>query len=161
LDDLHTFEQVCRAMNDPGFYPHTVSKPERRETHISVVFLTGAVAYKLKKPLDFGFLDYTGLETRRRMCEIEVLLNQRLSRGIYEGVVPICAEEAGSIGSNGEVVEYAVKMRQLPDGASLANLLAAAGSAVRIWDGLGATLPTSMPAANGTQKSNGTAVQRP
>ena len=115
-------------MGDPAFYPHQVTRLERRETHISVVFLTGSVAYKLKKPIDFGFLDYTGLETRRRMCELEVCLNQRLSAGIYEGVVAIC-EEGGRFrfGEMGDAVEYAVKMKQLPDDASLSNQLGAGG----------------------------------
>ncbi len=119
-----TFEQVCRAMADPAFYPHPVSKLERRDTHISAVFLTGDFVYKLKKPIDFGFLDYTGLETRRRMCELEVCLNQRLSHGVYLAVVPLRrVGDAFHAGDNGEVVEYAVKMKQLPDEASLSNLI--------------------------------------
>ena len=86
-------------MADPAFYPHPVSKLERRDTHISSVFLTGDFVYKLKKPIDFGFLDYTGLETRRRMCELEVCLNQRLSHGVYLAVVPI--EQGGGRVSSG------------------------------------------------------------
>jgi len=124
LSDLGTFEQVCRAMARPDFYPHPVSNPDRRETHISVVFLTGDVVYKLKKPIDFGFLDYTGLETRRRMCEREVDLNRRLSSGVYLGVVPLSRGNGEfCFGDGGEVVEYAVKMKQLPDDASLASLI--------------------------------------
>ena len=119
-----TFEQLCRAMADPAFYPHPVSKLERRDTHISAVFLTGDFVYKLKKPIDFGFLDYTGLETRRRMCELEVRLNQRLSHGVYMAVVPLSRVGDGfHPGDSGEVVEYAVKMKQLPDEASLSNLI--------------------------------------
>ena len=111
-------------MADPAFYPHPVSKLERRDTHISAVFLTGDFVYKLKKPIDFGFLDYTGLETRRRMCELEVGLNQRLSHGVYLGVVPLSREGEGfHLGDGGLVVEYAVKMKQLPDEASLSQLI--------------------------------------
>ena len=111
-------------MADPAFYPHPVSELERRDTHISAVFLTGDFVYKLKKPIDFGFLDYTGLETRRRMCELEVCLNQRLSHGVYLAVVPLSrVGDAFHPGDNGEVVEYAVKMKQLPDKASLSNLI--------------------------------------
>ncbi len=123
--DMTTFEKICLAMADPSFYPHPASGPERRDSHISAVFLTGQWVYKLKKPFDFGFLDYTELETRRRMCEREVALNQRLSTGIYDGVVEI-REESGEfhLGGGGEVVEYAVKMKQLPDDAVLSHLLA-------------------------------------
>lgn len=122
MKELNTFEQLCCSMADPAFYPHRVSKLERRETHISVVFLTGDFVYKLKKPIDFGFLDYTGLETRRKMCELEVKLNQRLSRNVYLGVVPLSTKEGGFLfGDGGDVVEYAVRMKQLPDEASLAN----------------------------------------
>ena len=101
-----------------------VSKLERRDTHISVVFLTGDFVYKLKKPIDFGFLDYTGLEARRRMCALEVRLNQRLSQGVYLGVESLSRVGDGfRLGNSGEVVEYAVKMKQLPDEASLASLI--------------------------------------
>ncbi len=124
MSELKRFEQVCVAMADPAFYPHPVSKLERRDTHISAVFLTGDFVYKLKKPVDFGFLDYTGLDTRRRMCELEVELNQRLSHGVYLGVVPIGRDEGGfHFGDGGEVVEYAVEMKQLPDEFSLSNLI--------------------------------------
>jgi uncharacterized protein len=122
VSDLERFEQVCRAMAHPTFYPHRVCGLQRRDTHISVVFLTGDFVYKLKKPVDVGFLDYTGLETRRKMCEIEVDLNKRLSRGVYLGVVSLSREDDQfHFGNGGEVVEYAVKMKQLPDDASLSN----------------------------------------
>jgi hypothetical protein len=111
-------------MSDPAFYPHPVSKLERVDTHISTVFLTGDFVYKLKKPVDFGFLDYTGLETRRRMCCVEVALNQRLSHDVYLGVVAISrVGDAYRCGDGGTVVEYAVKMRQLPDDLCLSNLI--------------------------------------
>ncbi len=125
MNDLQGFEEICRAMSVPAFYPHPVENVDRRETHISVVFLTGEWAYKLKKPMDFGFLDYTSLEARRRMCGLEVSLNQRLARGVYAGVVPICRRSGGfAFGDSGEIAEYAVKMRQLPDEASLMSMLA-------------------------------------
>ena len=117
-------------MADPTFYPHAATRVERRDTHISTVFLTGEWVYKLKKPVSFGFLDFTTLEARQRFCRQEVELNRRLSRGIYEGVVSICRDESGRFflgieagEASGTVVEYAVKMRQLPDGASLQVLL--------------------------------------
>ena len=122
MSDLKRFEQLCRVMAHPAFYPHRVSGLQRRDTHISVVFLTGELVYKLKKPIDFGFLDYTGLKTRRKMCELEVKLNNRLSGGVYLGVVSLSMQdEEFHFGNSGEVVEYAVKMKQLPDEASLSN----------------------------------------
>lgn len=125
MGDVKRFEQICRAMSDPAFYPHPVSGVERRDSHISAVFLTGQWVYKLKKPFDFGFLDYTELETRRIMCRREVELNRRLSSGIYQDVVEIHAGGGKfHIGGPGEVVEYAVKMKQLPDSASLSSLIA-------------------------------------
>lgn len=124
--EVETFDRVCHAMTNPAVYPHPVSMLERRESHISVVFLTGTWVYKLKKPVDFGFLDYSGIENRRRMCELEVKLNQRLSHGIYEGVVAICMDAEGlHFGNSGNIVEYAVKMKQLPDEAALCNRLEA------------------------------------
>jgi aminoglycoside phosphotransferase family enzyme/predicted kinase len=112
-------------MADPAFYPHAASRVERRDTHISAVFLTGEWVYKLKKPVNFGFLDFTTLEARRTYCRREVILNQRLSREVYEGVVAIRRDEQGklSLVGPGEPVEYAVKMKQLPDDARLKILL--------------------------------------
>jgi uncharacterized protein len=119
------FEAICQAMADPGFYPHPVSHLERRETHISVVFLTGQWVYKLKKPVDFGFLNFVALSDRRYFCQQEVLLNQRFSHGIYQEVVSLCRDPTGrlTLDGPGEVVEYAVKMVQLPDKCSLKERL--------------------------------------
>ncbi len=121
-----TLTEICRAMTDATFYPHPVSRIERRDTHISAVFLTGEWVYKLKKPVDFGFLNFTELADRGHFCREEVRLNQRLSRGIYQGVEEIRRDPAGRLTLNGpgEVVEYAVKMRQLPEASNLQSLLA-------------------------------------
>lgn len=121
------FEKICRVMADPGFYPHPVSSVERRDTHISAVFLTGEWVYKLKKPVNFGFLDFTTLDARRHYCHQEMLLNQRLTRGIYQQVCAIHKDEAGrfALEGRGEVVEYAVKMVQLSDDSNLQALLRA------------------------------------
>ncbi|MGC9193897.1 MAG: AAA family ATPase [Syntrophobacteraceae bacterium] len=123
---MKTFEAICRAMARPDFYPHPVLKLERRETHISVVFLAGDFVYKLKKPVDFGFLDYTSLETRKRMCELEVELNWRLADRVYLGVVPICATgDQFRLAEGGAEIEYGVRMRRLPDEASLSCMIEA------------------------------------
>ncbi len=124
-DPMQRFKSVCEAMTDPEFYPHSVSGIKRRDTHISVVFLTGEWVYKLKKPLNLGFLDFREIDDRRKFCEQEVLLNRRLSRGIYQHTVKIVEnkEKGFSMEGDGKVAEYAVKMKQLPDEARLANML--------------------------------------
>jgi hypothetical protein len=94
------------------------------ETHISLLFLTGNHVYKVKKPVDFGFLDFTSLEKRKYFCEQEVKLNRRLSPDIYLGVVRITKEgNRILLESNGELVEYAVKMKQIPEEFLMDKLL--------------------------------------
>jgi aminoglycoside phosphotransferase family enzyme/predicted kinase len=125
MEALPFFETLCEALADPAFYPHPVSHLQRRDTHISAVFLTGTWVYKLKKPVDFGFLNFRNLEDRRRFCELEVLLNQRLSQDIYHEVVKIfeTRDRRFSLKKGGRIVEYAVKMTQLPDEVCLRELL--------------------------------------
>ncbi len=125
MSQFNQHEEVCRAMADPAFYPHPVLSLERVDTHISTVFLTGEHVYKLKKPVAFGFLDFTDLESRRYYCEREVSLNERLSRDVYRGVLRICRDKNGafSLEGDGEVVEYVVWMRQLSEESSLRAIL--------------------------------------
>jgi aminoglycoside phosphotransferase family enzyme/predicted kinase len=116
--------EVRKAMSEPAFYPHPVTAVELRETHISVVFLTGTYAYKIKKPVDLGFLDFTTLEKRRHYCWQELLLNRRLSDNVYLDVIAVTADELGlAMNGKGPVVEYAVKMRQLPDDLRMDRLV--------------------------------------
>jgi uncharacterized protein len=117
---------LFQAMTDPDFYPHATQGPYQQETHISKVFLTGPYAYKIKKPVDLGFVDFTTLERRRFFCEQEILLNKRLTEGIYLDVVPIGYDGRHfRLGATTKVIEYAVKMRQLPAAATMQRLLAA------------------------------------
>lgn len=116
---------LLKAMADPAFYPHRVANLSRRETHISVVYLTGDFVYKIKKPVDLGFLDFSSLEKRRRFCELEVQLNQRLSKDIYLAVVALTYDgREFHVSGSGETVEWAVQMRQLPSAYTLKRLLA-------------------------------------
>jgi len=116
--------EIEAAFLKPSLYPHAVEEIFCCETHISKVFLTGGYAYKVKKPVNFGFLDFSTLEKRRHFCEREVLLNQRLSHNIYLGVVAVTRKAGGyELDGPGEVVEYAVKMRQLPGERSMLELL--------------------------------------
>jgi len=115
---------VLTILKDPEFYPHPVTAIHIEETHISTVFLTGDFVYKIKKPVDFGFLDYTTLEKRYQYCKQEVLLNRRLSEDVYLDVVSITEESTGyTLNGSGEPVEYAVKMRQLPKKRTMLQLL--------------------------------------
>ncbi|MDO8491183.1 MAG: hypothetical protein Q7T04_04120, partial [Dehalococcoidia bacterium] len=114
----------AEALLKPQAYPHLPQKVELVQTQVSFVFLTGDYVYKVKKPVNFGFLDFTSLEKRRYYCGQEVLLNSRLCPGIYLGVVKVCREDASfTIETQGEAVEYAVKMRQLPRERMLDYLL--------------------------------------
>ena len=102
---------LVQALMDPAAYPHPVREVRHLATHISDVFLTGPFAYKIKKPVDFKFLDYSTLEKRRHYCEREVALNRRLAPDIYLSVVPITRDgDVFRVEGKGEPVEYAVKM---------------------------------------------------
>jgi len=110
----------------PEVYDHPVKRIELIETHISAVILTGDFVYKIKKPVDFGFLDFSTLEKRHTCCLDELRLNRRLAPEIYLDVVAITGlPEKPVIGGNGEVLEYAVKMAQFPQSAQLDHKLAA------------------------------------
>lgn len=118
--------RLIAALADPAAYPRSlgVEAVEVRQTHISAVFLAGPFAYKLKKPLDLGFLDYSTLERRRYFCEQEVRLNRRLAPAVYLGVVPVTADAAGvRMEGHGEIIDWAVKMVRLPDEAMLRERL--------------------------------------
>lgn len=105
---------LVEALRDPAFYPHPAGEVELVQTHISSVLLTGDVAYKLKKPVNFGFLDFSTVELRGRYCRAEVELNRRLAPSVYRGVVPI-TDDGGrlALGGPGEVVDWLVQMRQM------------------------------------------------
>ncbi|MBI4006175.1 MAG: AAA family ATPase [Gammaproteobacteria bacterium] len=99
-------------------------KFELIETHISYVLLTGPFAYKFKKPLNLGFLDFSTLERRKFYCEEELRLNRRLAPGLYIDVIPITGTEMNPVlGGHHPVIEYAVKMIQFPKGSELNRVL--------------------------------------
>jgi len=113
-----------KALLNPGIYPDLPKEVQLIETHISLLFLTGSYVYKVKKPVDFGFLDFTTLEKRKYFCEQEVRLNRRLSPDIYLGVVKITRDgDRVSFDGRGEVEEYAVKMKQIPEELLMDKLL--------------------------------------
>jgi len=103
-------------LNNRQAYPHQPDSVKHIQTHISHVFMVPPFVYKLKKPVDFGFLDYSTLDKRKHFCKREVELNRRLCSDIYLGVIPISKHGdtfTFSSESSGEIVEYAVKMKML------------------------------------------------
>jgi len=118
--------ELIRGLLEPAAYPYAVGKVELVQTHISYVLLAGDFVYKIKKPVDFGFLDFTSLAKRRYYCRQEVILNRRLCPEAYQGVVRV-AWQAGRLRleGRGKAVEYAVKMRRLPADRMMDSLLAA------------------------------------
>ncbi|MBM3120051.1 MAG: hypothetical protein FJ006_11010 [Chloroflexi bacterium] len=115
---------LVEALLKPETYPHNPQKVELMQTQMSFLFLTGDYVYKVKKPVNLGYLDYTTLEKRRFFCHQEIELNRRLCPEIYLEVVPITKSgKQIRLGGKGEVIEYAVKMRQLPQERMMDKLL--------------------------------------
>ena len=117
-------DRIVVALSDPTFYADGTGRVDVIQTHISFIFLTERHAFKVKKPVNFGFLDYSGLEQRRVLCEREVTLNRRLCADTYLGVVAI-RDDGGrlSLDGPGETIEYAVKMVRLPEDRMLRQVL--------------------------------------
>ena len=113
---LQQHELLVVGLLRPAAYPHPVARVERIETHISTVLLAGDYAYKLRKPVNLGFLDFSTLERRQRDCEEELRLNRRSAPGLYLDVVPIIgtpsAPRIGAFGSAEPPIEVAVRMRR-------------------------------------------------
>ncbi len=137
--------EYVRALLEAGTYPRPPSEVELRQTHISYVFLAGAVVYKTKKPVDFGFIDQVAPERREAFCHAEVRLNRRLAPDVYLGVVPVVRlvdgriavdVEGEAVPAGAEVIEWAVKMRRLPDDRTLDHLLAAGEAPPRLAEQL-------------------------
>jgi len=120
-------DQLARALCDPQAYPQP-APVQHLETHISHVFLTGEHAYKVKKPVDLGFLDFSTLALRRHFCDEELRINRRLAPQVYLAVVPIAGTpEAPRVEGEGEPIEFAVKMRRFGQEAVLDSLVERGG----------------------------------
>ena len=118
-------QSLIAALQNPALYPHPVDGFQVIETHISWVLLTGPYAYKVKKPVNFGFLDFTSLEARGHFCAEELRLNQRLTDDLYLEVLPVTGSaEAPQLGGEGPAIEYVLKMRQFPQNGLLSTLQA-------------------------------------
>ena len=116
--------KLIEALSHPSAYPPGTGSVSVIQTHISVVFLTEQWVYKIKKPVNFGFLNFESLSARRHFCQEEIRLNRRLAPSVYLGIVPIGQDASGlHVEGPGEPVEWAVKMRRLPDAATLEQRL--------------------------------------
>ncbi|WGZ95536.1 MAG: AAA family ATPase [Candidatus Thiothrix putei] len=141
-----TSDTLWAAMRNPAFYPHTTHNIQVIHTHISTIFLTGEFAYKIKKPVNFGFLDFTQLAARQHFCEEEIRLNRRLAPQLYLEVVPIVQIgntfqlDPATLNAGSTVVEYAVKMRQFDPTQQLDRLLSAGLLAVEQVDNIATRL---------------------
>jgi len=117
-------QALINALQNPALFDHNIESFEVIETHISWVILTGQYAYKIKKPMDFGFLDFTTLAKRKHFCAEELRLNHRLTPELYLEVLPLYGDENNpSFTDNGTVLEYVIKMRQFEQSNLLNNLL--------------------------------------
>lgn len=118
-------QTLIAALQNPALYPHPVEGFQVIETHISWVLLTGPYAYKIKKPVNFGFLDFSELSARQHFCAEELRLNQRLTQDLYLQVLPITGSaDAPRLDGSGEAIEYMLQMRQFEGGNLLSTLQA-------------------------------------
>jgi aminoglycoside phosphotransferase family enzyme/predicted kinase len=117
-------DRLIEALSRPELYPHQPQSIHVIQTHSSVIFLAGDLVYKVKKPIDLGFLDFTTLEKRKYYCAQEVRLNSRFSEGVYLGVVPIHRSPQGiNLRGEGEEIDVAVLMKHLPEERMLLTML--------------------------------------
>jgi hypothetical protein len=132
---------LIQQMQQPGFYPHPVSTIQLIQTHVSYVLLTGDYAYKVKKPVNYGFLDFSTLEKRHHFCQEELRLNQRGAAELYLEVLPLTqTDDRFSLNGTGEPVEYVVKMRQFPQAALLTEVFDRGELTERLLEQLAQTL---------------------
>lgn len=121
-----SLESKVAFLSDPKSYPDAPRRVKRIETHFAWVFLAGSSAYKLKKPLRHGRIDYRTRADRRRGCLAELDLNRRLAPAVYEAVLPLSSDASGrlTIGEGARIEDYLVKMRRLPLEQMLDRMLA-------------------------------------
>jgi aminoglycoside phosphotransferase family enzyme/predicted kinase len=121
----HVENSQIQSLLEPGAYLEPASDVRLIQTHISWIFLAGKYAYKVKKPVNFGFLDFSTLDRRKFYCDEEVRLNRRLCPDIYLDVIPVRETPGGaSFHGNGRIIDYAVKMLRLPEDRMADRLLA-------------------------------------
>jgi len=120
---------IIKDLQDPAAFPDKTESVAVLQTHISIVFVADAFVYKVKKPVNFGFLDFSTLEKRKYYCHREVELNRRLCKDVYLGVLPVTLQGTAHTlrETSGEAVDYAVKMKRIPDNRLMKSLFASNG----------------------------------
>jgi len=129
LTDTSDIPAHVTALLNPAIYPHPVERVEMLQTHISWVFLAGNYVYKLKKPVNFGFLDFSTLELRRHYCERELTLNRRFAAPLYLAVLPLCRSDGAyrldmDAANECEIIDYCLQMTRFDQSDLLDNRLA-------------------------------------
>ena len=128
---------LLQSLQNPALYNHSVQKFQLIETHISWVLLTGSFAYKIKKPVDLGFVNFTTLERRHHFCTEELRLNRRLAPDLYTEVIAISgAPDSPHIDGRGPAIEYAVKMKQFSQRSLLSRVLEEGQLTIELIDAL-------------------------
>lgn len=157
MQDLNAQRKLITTLHNPQSYPHAVKSVRVIETHISWILLAGKFAYKIKKAVDLGFLDYTGLAARKYYCAEEIRLNQRTAPDIYLNAVCIGGSPDAPVFGAEPALEYAVRMRRFSADALLDRCLLRGELLPRHIDQLSATvarfhaeLPGVADAAYGT-----------
>ncbi|SDI86030.1 AAA family ATPase [Paraburkholderia phenazinium] len=121
----HGWSRIDASLQRPSSYRHPAGRIRRIETHLSVIYLAGRYAYKIKKPVDLGFVDFTDVFARQHDCNEEVRLNRRLACGLYLGVAPIVRlGRICKVGARGTPVEHAVRMKRFDERELFSRLLA-------------------------------------
>lgn len=147
---------LARNLMRPDAFSHPADHLECIETHISWVILAGEYAYKLKKPLDLGFLDFSTPALRRAACEEELRLNRRTAPELYLEVVAVRGTEAcPRIGGDGPILDHAVRMRRFDQSFLFGNLLAHDALTVELIDRLAAHVADFHAAAAVAGPANG------
>lgn len=134
-------QELIESLQHPGVLAGTAEHVELLQTHMSWIVLADQHAYKIKKPINLGFADFTTLEKRRHFCDEELRVNRRLAPHLYLAVVPITGtHQSPVIGGDGEPIEYAVHMQQFPQRDLLPHVLERGELELRHMDGLARTI---------------------
>jgi aminoglycoside phosphotransferase family enzyme/predicted kinase len=149
-------QSLIRGLENPAVYEHAVTELRVIETHASWVILTGSWVYKIKKAVDFGFLDYSTLEKRKSNCQEELRLNRRFAPHVYIDVIAIAGTfERPSLQAGGEPIEYAVRMKQFPQSGLLSTLAARHALTAEHIDALAVLVPAMHAAVSIADKHSG------
>lgn len=134
-------KNLPNSLLNAALYEHPIKQFQVIETHLSWVILTGEFAYKIKKPLNLRFQDFTTLAKRKYYCELELKLNKRTAPQLYLEVLPITGTPTNpQLNGTGEVIEYAIKMKEFPQTALLSHLAKNDNLTEKISQGLGKQL---------------------